>query len=153
MRIRRAVPGDVAELCALYRAVWMPEVKILGETLVRHRCPDEKTLRGWIEADPYFVVETEGRLAAVLGCESRHGTLHLVHLATHPQFRRRGYARALMEEAERHARETGAVKIWFDTAPGLEASNKLYESLGYVRCGLLRRHYWGTDIIFYEKLL
>jgi ribosomal protein S18 acetylase RimI-like enzyme len=137
----------------LYREIWTREVNLLGETLVRQRCPDEATLHEWIEKDPYFVVEAEGRVVAVLGCESRHGTLHLVHLATHPEYRRRGFARALMKKAELHAREIGAAKIWFDTAPGLEASSKLYESLGYTRCGLLRRHYWGTDIILYEKLL
>ncbi len=153
MKLRWAVPGDASSLARLYREVWSREVEALGAELAAKRSPDAETVRSWIEADPYFVLEGESGIIASLGCELRHGTLHLVHLVVHPDFRRLGCARRLMLEAEAFAREAGVAKIWFDTAPGLEASRRLYEAFGYKICGHLRKHYWGTDILLYEKML
>lgn len=153
MLLRRARPADASVLADLYDRVWSRVVSVLGEKLAAERRADRSTVQSWIERDTYFVIEVDGSIIAALGCEDRHGTLHLVHLVTHPDYRRRGYARTLMEKAEAHAREIGAIKLWFDTAPALDAAKNLYESLGYKLCGELHRHYWGTDIVLYEKLL
>lgn len=153
MDIRRAAIKDAASLAELYDLVWSQEAEILGEKLTAERRSDEVTVRSWIDQDTYFVVEADGQIAAAMGCEQRHGTLHLVHLVTHPTFRRQGYGEALMRRAESFAREIGASKTWFDSTPGLEAARRLYEKLGYQICGRLKRHYWGTDIELYEKLL
>jgi len=153
INIRRAVPDDVHKLAELYDLVWSREVHLLGEKLAAERRADIDTIRNWLEQDAYFVVEQKDCVVAALGCEQRHGTLHLVHLVTHPDYRRSGYGEALMRRAEQHAMEIGAVKLWFDTAPGLKAAQRLYEKLGYRICGRLNRHYWGTDVILYEKVL
>ncbi|RJP73435.1 MAG: GNAT family N-acetyltransferase [Candidatus Zixiibacteriota bacterium] len=151
--VRDATPDDAPALAELYDRVWALETSALGEKLAAERRAAPEEIRRWIETDRYLVVEETGRVAAVMGIEARHGTYHLAHLAVLPEYRRRGLARSLMERAEALARESGAVKIWFDTAPGLEAARRLYASLGYAPCGYLRRHYWGTDLIVYEKLL
>ena len=153
MILRQSQPSDAANLARLYDLVWSQEIDALGERLARERAAKTDEVRRWIKADRYFVIEEEGRIIAALGCELRLGTVHLVHLVVHPDYRRRGYARLLMEKADVFARETGAVKLWFDTAPGLEAARAMYESLGYVLCGRLRKHYWGTDVVLYEKVL
>ena len=153
MNLRRATVDDASALALLYDLVWAQEVSSLGEKLADERRADEKTIQDMVKQDTYFVIDVEGELVAAIGCEERHGTIHLVHTVTHPNHRRQGYASALMEKAEEFARETGANKIWFDTAPGLEAAQKLYEKLGYARCGYLKKQYWGTDLILYEKLL
>ncbi len=153
MTIRWANPTDAPALAELYRLVWSAEVAVLGERLAGERQASADEIRGWIENEQYLVVEADGAIAAALGCERRHGTLHLVHLAVHPLYRRRGCARSLLARAEDFARQVGAGKVWFDTAPGLEAAARLYESLNYKQCGYLRRHYWGTDVVLYEKLL
>ncbi len=153
MILRRANKTDAASIAELYNIVWSKEINLLGEKLAAERQPDESIVREWLERDVYFAVEIERSLIAVIGCEERHGTLHLVHLVTHSDHRRSGYARALMEKAEAYAREIGVNKLWFDTSPGLDAARVLYKSLGYKKCGQLKRHYWGTDIVLYEKLL
>jgi ribosomal protein S18 acetylase RimI-like enzyme len=153
MTIRRADASDATSLAALYETVWSSEIGILGERLTKERCPDADTVRNWLEQDLYFVIEEQGKIAAAIGCETRHGTLHLVHLVTHPGYRRRGFAEALMNRAEEYARETGAVKLWFDSAPELKAAHELYLKLDYSLCGRLKAHYWGTDIVLYEKML
>lgn len=104
-------------------------------------------MRSWIEADPYSVLEAGEGIVASIGCEPHHGTICLVHRVAHPDFRR------LIQIAEAFARESGTAKIWFDTVPGLSASRRLYKSMDYAVCGHLRKHYWGTDILLYEKML
>ena len=151
--IRRANPEDARHLAELYDLVWSQEVHLLGDKLAAERRADAETVQNWVEQDVYFVVEMKVCIVAVLGCEQQHGTLHLVHLVTHPDHRGKGYGEALMRRAERYAQEIGAVKLWFDTAPGLDTAQRLYEKLGYRNCGCLKRHYWGTDVTLYEKLL
>lgn len=153
MTIRRAEGSDATSLAALYEMVWSMEVGILGEKLAEERCPNAGTVRNWLERDPYFVIEEQGEIVAAIGCEARHRTLHLVHLVTNPDHRRSGFAEMLMKRAEAYAREIGAVKLWFDSAPELKAAHKLYLKLGYSLCGRLKAHYWGTDIVLYEKML
>jgi GNAT superfamily N-acetyltransferase len=153
MLLRNSTPADADRLTQLYKLVWSQEVEVLGEKLAQERSATPSEICRWIETDRYFVIEVKERLVAVLGCEEHQGTLHLVHLVVHPDHRRKGYARMLMEYAEALAREAGVVKLWFDTAPRLMAARKLYDSLGYVQCGYLHKHYWGTDVVLYEKIL
>lgn len=153
MTIRKATAEDVASLVALYEAVWRPEVDALGEKLTHERCVDAETTLHYVTDYTYFVDEVDGQIVASLGCEEMHGTVHLVHLVVHPDQRRQGHAESLMRHAEEFARENGAVKVWFDTAPSLTAAMGLYDKLGYQKCGYLRRQYWNTDLVLYEKLL
>ena len=57
-------------------------------------------------------------------------------LLVHPEMRRRGIARALMAEVERHAREMGRSLITLDTRTG-DAAEPLYTSLGYAAVGVI----------------
>jgi ribosomal protein S18 acetylase RimI-like enzyme len=52
-------------------------------------------------------------------------------LATDPEFRRRGAARALLEEAERQARERGLPAVTLDTSLNNEAARALYAATGF----------------------
>ena len=133
MNLRKTQASDAASLAHLYDLVWSQEIEVLGERLARERAAKAEEVCHWIKNDNYFVIEEDKQLVAALGCELRLGTLHLVHLVVHPQFRRRGYARQLMEKAEEFARESGAVKLWFDTAPGFEAARAAWREVGSVR--------------------
>ena len=59
-------------------------------------------------------------------------------LATHPDFRRRGVATALLETAERRARAAGLRALALDTAETNSAAQALYEGFGMVRSGASR---------------
>ncbi|TCP52119.1 acetyltransferase (GNAT) family protein [Tumebacillus sp. BK434] len=58
----------------------------------------------------------------------------IAKLMTHPKFRRRGVARALMQTAEARARQEGRSLIVLDTRAG-DPSNLLYVSMGYQEAG------------------
>lgn len=50
-----------------------------------------------------------------------------------PSFRRQGVAKRLLNGAEQHARQTGAVRIVLATQIANASAQALYESLGYIK--------------------
>jgi ribosomal protein S18 acetylase RimI-like enzyme len=61
----------------------------------------------------------------------RNDSFYIDALATDTAFRRRGAARALLEEAERQAREHGLPAIALDTTMNNEGARALYAAAGY----------------------
>jgi ribosomal protein S18 acetylase RimI-like enzyme len=61
----------------------------------------------------------------------REHSLYIDALATDPAFRRRGAARALLEEAERQARERGLPAVSLDTTLNNEGARALYAQAGF----------------------
>jgi ribosomal protein S18 acetylase RimI-like enzyme len=61
----------------------------------------------------------------------REDSLYVDALATDPELRRRGAARALLDEAERQAREHGLPAVTLDTALNNEGARALYAATGF----------------------
>jgi ribosomal protein S18 acetylase RimI-like enzyme len=61
----------------------------------------------------------------------RENSFYVDALATDPAFRRRGAARALLDEAERQAREHGLPAVTLDTAMTNEGARALYAAAGF----------------------
>jgi ribosomal protein S18 acetylase RimI-like enzyme len=61
----------------------------------------------------------------------REDSLYVDALATDQEFRRRGAARALLDEAERQAREHGLPAVTLDTALNNEGARALYAATGF----------------------
>jgi ribosomal protein S18 acetylase RimI-like enzyme len=64
------------------------------------------------------------------------GVLYVDALATHPDFRRRGVATALLEEADRMAARAGLPAVALDTGIENRAARALYEHSGFTGRGL-----------------
>ncbi len=61
----------------------------------------------------------------------REHSFYIDALATDPVFRRRGAARALLDEAERRARELGLPAVSLDTSMDNETARALYSAAGF----------------------
>jgi len=146
--IRRAEPGDAAELVELARAVGAePEGWLI--TNGDWRSPSEerrylRTLRRNAHA-AVFVAETPDEIVGRISLArdphpaSEHvADLGLMVAVTH---RRQGIGRALMEAAEEWAGEVGVRKLELHVFPYNHAAIALYEGLGYEREGYRRDHY------------
>jgi GNAT superfamily N-acetyltransferase len=78
-------------------------------------------------------------------------------LIVHRRGRRRGIARALMEELERHARAQRFTLLLLDTCEG-SAAERLYASMGWIRVGVVPRFALNPDgtfcdtVFFYKEL-
>jgi len=67
------------------------------------------------------------------------------YLATHPDHRRRGLARAAMAAAERWARARGVPKMHLMVRPGNEGVIAFYEALGYLDGNVIMLQKWLNE--------
>jgi mycothiol synthase len=90
--------------------------------------------------DPEFdlvAVDGAGRLAAFTLCwlDAENGLGQLEPVGCHPEHRRRGLARAAIEEGLRRMRERGAREVLVVTGGGNAGARALYESIGFDEVG------------------
>lgn len=110
-----------------------------------------------------FVARLGDRIAGTVQvhlCMKQNGShrAEICKLMTHPEYRRKGIARALMQRAEECAMQEGRQLLVLDTREG-DPSNELYASLGYIRAG--RIPYYARSaggqldatILYYKLLL
>lgn len=78
-----------------------------------------------------------------------HDELHVLNIATASEERRRGVARALMDEASQRARRAGAVLATLEVRRSNASALALYRSLGYRQVGVRPNYYAdeGEDAI------
>jgi len=79
-----------------------------------------------------LVARMAGRIAGFLLFETVGATaVHVVHLATHPDLRRRGVARALLGVVIEEARQRGVGRVYLRVRAANSAARALYEYLGF----------------------
>jgi ribosomal protein S18 acetylase RimI-like enzyme len=109
-----------------------------------------------------LVAEEAGRIAGTvqlhlsLKLNGRHRA-EIARLMVHPDFRRRGIGRLLMERAEAVAIEQGRTLIVLDTREG-DPSNDLYRGVGYIEAGRIPHYARSASgsldaTVFYYKEL
>ncbi|HET7538767.1 MAG TPA: ribosomal protein S18-alanine N-acetyltransferase [Polyangiaceae bacterium] len=70
--------------------------------------------------------------------------LQLIDIASHPQHRRQGHARALLNELLSYARREHKRLILLEVRQSNQAAIRLYESVGFTTSGVRRRYYSDT---------
>lgn len=99
------------------------------------------------------VVDPAGRLAGYLFCAWQYLDLHVLKIATLPQFRRQGLARRLMALAEDHVREFGGETVTLEVRASNVGARELYTNLGYRQAGLRRAYYGdGEDAVVMTRV-
>lgn len=95
--------------------------------------------------------DADGRLCAYMNFWVVYDELHILNIATHPEHRRRGYARTLMEDLLEEAQRNEVTEIVLEVRRTNQEARLLYESLGFTRIGIRPRYYGdsGEDAIVY----
>lgn len=93
----------------------------------------------------YLVLEKAGSILAQIGVKHIADELHIMTLAVHPEHRKRGYARALVEAAI--SRYSDIVVVYLEVRPGNAAARGLYGSLGFEVTGVRPRYYGDEDAL------
>lgn len=81
-------------------------------------------------------------------------TLEILNIATHPDQRRKGYARMLLTKVMELARRMDITEAALEVRQHNIAAMALYESLGFHRAGLRKGYYpdTGEDAIIYTAI-
>jgi GNAT superfamily N-acetyltransferase len=131
VRIRKAKPSDVEEIQVLVG-------HLTGNELERKATEDRLRMVETSPIDELYLLEDDDGVQGLLGFRirgnveevSRYGEVSA--LVTRPEARLAGYGRALMEFAERLARDRGCKGMWLVSGFGREEdAHKFYTKLGY----------------------
>lgn len=101
-------------------------------------------LRQWVEGTvPGYVWEESGSIVgnvSVLTTRMK-GRFLVANVAVHPQFRRQGIARNLMETVVQHVGERGGRELFLQVRQDNEAAIGLYESINFEQLGSMTSWY------------
>jgi ribosomal-protein-alanine N-acetyltransferase len=92
-----------------------------------------------------WVVEMDGRIAAMLVGWMLVDEIHIATIATHPDFRRQGIGRQLLAYALRHALDEGARSSFLEVRESNLPAQEMYRQFGYEATGRRRRYYKDND--------
>jgi L-phenylalanine/L-methionine N-acetyltransferase len=148
IKVRKAEPGDAAALVTLAEAIGGEEERWILSADTWRTIADERRYVRSVFRHPdaaVFIAEEDGRVLARMSLArdphpaSRHvADLGLMVAAEH---RRRGIGTMLLEAAVEWARISGVTKLELHVFPWNEPALRLYESFGFEREGLRKRHY------------
>jgi ribosomal-protein-alanine N-acetyltransferase len=78
--------------------------------------------------------------------------LHILDVATHPELRRRGYGRALMQQSLAYARENAIRHVLLEVRRSNNPAIRLYRDCGFFAMGI-RKNYYPDDEDAVEMVL
>ena len=93
----------------------------------------------------YLVLEEEGGVSGQIGVKRIADELHVMTVAVHPEHRRRGHARNLVQTAL--VEYPDIRRVYLEVRPGNAAARALYESLGFFVTGSRPRYYGDEDAL------
>jgi RimJ/RimL family protein N-acetyltransferase len=166
VKVRRAVPGDAAQVVALASAVAAEEEGWLLADAKWRSVGDERRYIRALQRHPdaaLFVAELDtgelvGRLSLMRDPHPASSHVADLGLMVSASYRRQGIGSALMAAAETWARESKIEKLELHVFPYNTAAIALYEKLGYEHEGLRKQHYIRSggrrlDVILMAKLV
>ena len=104
----------------------------------------EKSLSYMCSENPFAVAVVDkenGRLAAYGGVQYVLDEGNIVNIATHPDYRRRGLATAVMRELESRLKERGVEIVFLEVRQSNAGAIALYERLGFKSVGMRKNYY------------
>ena len=84
---------------------------------------------------------SNGALAAYGGAQFVLDEANIVNIATHPDYRRRGCASAIMHALEAFMRDNGVEFVYLEVRESNIGARALYEKEGFAPCGIIKNYY------------
>lgn len=93
------------------------------------------------ESARYTVIRENGRTVGYAGYRFCLDEAEITNVAVHPDYRRRGYGRRIMQALIADAVRHGIVSLTLEVRAGNLPAQQLYSSLGFVKCGIRKGYY------------
>ena len=134
LSIERMGPADLSDVLAIERASFsMPWSR--GAFL--YEIEQNQVARCWIGRE-------NGRVVGYICLWEVADELHITNVAVHPEARRHGIARSLLESVFERARAGSARMVLLEVRPSNVEARALYESFGFRVVGRRRGYYYDT---------
>jgi len=88
-----------------------------------------------------WVVELDGRIAAMVVAWLIVDEIHIATIATHPDFRKQGFGEKLLSFTLQSAQAEGAVTSFLEVRENNAAAIMMYHKFGYVESGRRKGYY------------
>lgn len=95
--------------------------------------------------DSTLTAKIGNRIVSYILFEKIVDEIHIIRIATHPEFRRQGIARDLVVSVLREAVDSGIMSAYLEVRESNVASIKLYGSLGFVNISRRKSYYKDPD--------
>jgi ribosomal-protein-alanine N-acetyltransferase len=93
----------------------------------------------------YFAAASGGTIVGYAGMTVMAGEGHIMNIAVHPEYRRKGIGQLLLERLVRHAWEKGIPALTLEVGVTNVAAIELYKKNGFHIYGLRKRYYGNED--------
>jgi len=113
----------------------------------------EEIAKRMLSGGHVLVAEFNNEVVGTVSGFEEHGSMRVCSLAVHPAHQNCGVAHQLMGQLEMVGHKQGCRKLFLHTAWAMKEAIQLYESLGYVKEGYLREHFYGEDFLVFSKLI
>jgi ribosomal-protein-alanine N-acetyltransferase len=129
--LRRAGPGDTAEVAGLERAASL------------HPWSEGQLRDELVRPAPDTVLVLQGRSGILAYCAVRLvvDELHVMNLAVHDRARRHGFAAFLLQKSLERGARAGAVRALLEVRASNAAARTLYSRSGFVLLGERKAYY------------
>ena len=100
----------------------------------------------------YLVAEEDAEVLGYIGIFDLIDEFSIINVATHPNHRKKGIARRLMEEIHQRAKEKNCPLVTLEVRESNIPARSLYERFGYTECGRDKNYYSDPteDAILYK---
>jgi len=95
----------------------------------------------------YLVLEVDGAVCGYIGLKLISDEAHVMTIAVRPEYRRRGFARTLVEAALADPASDCARRVHLEVRPSNAGARALYGALGFVQTGLRPAYYGDEDAL------
>jgi len=92
-----------------------------------------------------YVFEHDGEIVSFVVMAVVEGEGEILTIATDPDYQNRGLARMLLDQVITSLREEGARSLFLEVATDNAAAIKLYEGIGFKKCGRRKAYYSRKD--------
>jgi len=133
--IRAALVDDSAAIADLVRLAfsWQPRPTNPPSSALKETAA---TITNHLGRGGGAVLESGGVIVGVVLWNEEDGAFYISRLSVHPELRRQGIARVLMDEAERQARQQGFSRMTLGVRLELEENRRFFQSCGFVDVAL-----------------
>ncbi len=88
-----------------------------------------------------LIADIKDRVVAYILFDKAADEVHIIRIAVHPEFRRQGIAKSLVNAVIQQTKKEGARSAFLEVRESNLASRKLYESLGFAITGKRKSYY------------